>query len=156
MSLYLTEDSSSETGDDSATERNGIFQHRRLLNVFFLLLRERPEDDFVAELVHCELADGVGYLSGRRLIDQSNPIQTGREFKCGGDAYLHRMGRNPAYISRRPPSRASRVKPVTRPEAYFLSETRRIRVASNGVNRMSAKNLYEDNQYPSAKFENLN
>src|ERR1700722_1121764 len=34
-----------------------------------------------------------------------------------------------------------RVNPVTRPVAKFLSETRRIRVASRGVKRISAKNL---------------
>jgi hypothetical protein len=47
---------------------------------------------------------------------------------------------NPAYNSEAPPSRAMRRKPGTRPEAYVLSETSRIRVASRGVRRMSAKN----------------
>lgn len=51
------------------------------------------------------------------------------------------MGINPAYISRMPPLRASRIKPVTKPDAYVLSETKRIRVASSGVNSISAKNL---------------
>jgi len=56
--------------------------------------------------------------------------------------YLHRMGRNPAYSSRKPPSFAIRMKPDTRPVANPRSETRRIRVASRGVNKISAKNLY--------------
>jgi len=58
-----------------------------------------------------------------------------------GKPYLHRIGRKPAYSSRKPPSFAIRVKPDTRPVAYRRSETSRIRVASRGVNRTSAKNL---------------
>ena len=57
------------------------------------------------------------------------------------ETYLHRMGRKPAYSSRTPPSLANRVNPETRPVAYPRWETSRIRVASNGVSRISAKNL---------------
>ena len=56
-------------------------------------------------------------------------------------AYLHRMGKKPAYIWLMPPSLARRTKPVTNPEAKSLSETSRIRVASSGVSNISAKNL---------------
>lgn len=55
--------------------------------------------------------------------------------------HLHKIGRNPAYSSRSPPSRARRVNPVTSPVAYLRSDTRRIRVASSGVSKISAKNL---------------
>jgi hypothetical protein len=57
------------------------------------------------------------------------------------ETYLHRMGRNPAYSSRKPPSFAIRMKPDTRPVANPRSATSRIRVASKGVNKISAKNL---------------
>jgi hypothetical protein len=66
---------------------------------------------------------------------------------------LQRIGTKPAYSSRMPPSRARRVRPVTSPVAYVLSDTRRILVASKGVRRISAKNLgcnvgkLEDLQY---------
>ena len=58
------------------------------------------------------------------------------------ETYLHRMGTNPAYSSRKPPSFAIRMKPDTRPVANPRSDTSRIRVASRGVNKTSAKNLY--------------
>lgn len=51
------------------------------------------------------------------------------------------MGRKPAYSSRTPPSLAKRVNPETRPVAYPRWETSRMRVASRGVSKMSAKNL---------------
>ena len=57
------------------------------------------------------------------------------------ETYLHKMGRNPAYSSRKPPSFAIRMKPDARPVANPRSETSRIRVASRGVNKISAKNL---------------
>ena len=62
---------------------------------------------------------------------------------------LHRMGRNPASLSahssRKPPSFqvAIRIKPDTKPVANPRSETSRIRVAFRGVNKTSAKNLYD-------------
>lgn len=62
------------------------------------------------------------------------------------ETYLHRMGRNPAYSSRKPPSLAIRMKPDTRPVANPRSETSRIRVASRGVNKISAKNLKTENK----------
>jgi hypothetical protein len=60
----------------------------------------------------------------------------------GTVTYLHRIGRKPAYSSRIPPSLAKRVNPETRPVAYPRWETSRMRVASRGVSKISAKNLH--------------
>jgi len=69
-------------------------------------------------------------------------LTNSRGFK---NAHLQRMGKNPAYNSRIPPSRARRVKPLTSPVAYPRRETRRIRVASIGVRIISAQNLLPTN-----------
>lgn len=84
-------------------------------------------------LVDRELPDSIRYLS-----EKHEQGCTRREL---GRTHLQIIGRNPAYICPTPPSRASLVKPLTRPVAYPRSDTRRMRVASNGVSRMSAKNL---------------
>lgn len=112
--------------------------------------------EFVYLYNKCHISTDQGRKDGMRtdgeLTDRIRDLS-----KCGGDicfnkyledlgvgTYLQMIGKNPAYISLKPPSRASLVKPDTRPEAYLGFETRRIRVASRGVRRTSANTLREE------------
>ena len=92
---------------------------------------------FVTEFINGELTNCEWYLSEL----QSDVEKVWRLEWRMPETYLHRMGKNPAYSSRKPPSLAIRVNPDTRPVANPRSETSLIRVASRGVNKTSAKNL---------------
>ena len=78
--------------------------------------------------MNCPIAYGI--CLGR--ADISGHISEDVVYHLEADAHLNRIGTKPAYISLSPPSRASRAKPVERPDAYVLSDTRRMRVASSG------------------------
>lgn len=152
---YMTEDSSGKSSNYTARECDTKIRRRAQTLAF--LFRHRAVHQLVTKLVHRELSNCIWYLSAKQFISVSvicqegaakaaasrqSGSQTQQKFQSSSkDAHLHRMGRNPAYSPLNPSSLLILAKPETSPVAYPRSDTSRIRVASNGVRRMSAKNL---------------
>ena len=134
----MTQDCGCEASYDSTAQLNPIPQGVIFWYGAFSFFGDGAEYKLVAEFIDSELTDCIRYLSEMVFWgDLGRLVVEGWMW-----TYLHRMGRKPAYSSRKPPSLAIRMKPDTRPVANPRSETSRIRVASRGVNKTSAKNLY--------------
>lgn len=129
----MTKNCSCKTCYNPATQTHGEHTASRVLKRLALRLREGSEDRFVTKFIDCKLPNRVRNLPEGEI---RRPLS-----KYHFSTYLHRIGIKPAYNCLIPSSRARRVNPETRPVAYPLSDTRRIRVASSGVSNMSAKNL---------------